>query len=304
MDIVKPITTGRAWLVQNKEDGKQLVMKEINIARMGKKEREDARKEVAVLAQMKHPHIVSYAESFEDPSSLYIIMDYCDGGDLHSRIQTQRGVLFSEDQILDWFVQITLALKHVHDRKVLHRDIKSQNVFLMKDGSCKLGDFGISKVLNTTMELAKTQIGTPYYLSPEICQQKPYNNKTPRPKVVTPRPSGIPPQRPSSAMAAPAGKSPLYDPVKVYGNPVVVKRPISVQNHIRNSQEKKVVEVNKHSVLDNDKELEIDKRRQQLAQLQKRRDLQREEAQNLVKKQQELIEKDKVRFRLTMWHYR
>jgi NIMA (never in mitosis gene a)-related kinase len=53
-------------------------------------------------------------------------MDYCDGGDLHSRIQAQRGILFTEDQILDWFVQITLALKHVHDRKVLHRDIKSQ----------------------------------------------------------------------------------------------------------------------------------------------------------------------------------
>lgn len=53
-------------------------------------------------------------------------MDYCDGGDLHSRIKSQRGILFSEDQILDWFVQITLALKHVHDRKVLHRDIKSQ----------------------------------------------------------------------------------------------------------------------------------------------------------------------------------
>jgi len=61
-----------------------------------------------------------------DSTSLYIIMDYCDGGDLHSRIKSQRGILFSEDQILDWFVQITLALKHVHDRKVLHRDIKSQ----------------------------------------------------------------------------------------------------------------------------------------------------------------------------------
>ena len=56
-------------------------------------------------------------------------MDYCDGGDLHSRIQAQRGILFTEEQILDWFVQITLALKHVHDRKVLHRDIKSQVKF-------------------------------------------------------------------------------------------------------------------------------------------------------------------------------
>ncbi|CAF1122215.1 unnamed protein product [Rotaria sordida] len=169
---------GQAWLVQPKEEEKKFVMKEIKIAKMAKKERDDARKEVKVLSEMKHPYIVSYIDSFEDPVSLFIIMDYCDGGDLHSRVQAQRGILFNEDQILDWFVQITLALKHVHDRKVLHRDIKSQNVFLTRDGSAKLGDFGISKVLNATCDFARTQIGTPYYLSPEICQQKPYNNKS------------------------------------------------------------------------------------------------------------------------------
>ncbi|UJR13866.1 hypothetical protein I4U23_000874 [Adineta vaga] len=169
---------GQAWLVQSKIDAKKFVMKEIKIAKMGKKEREDSRKEVKVLSEMKHPYIVSYIESFEDATSLFIIMDFCDGGDLHSRIQAQRGVVFNEEQILDWFIQITLALKHVHDRKVLHRDIKSQNVFLTSSGSAKLGDFGISKVLNTTCELARTQIGTPYYLSPEICQQRPYNNKS------------------------------------------------------------------------------------------------------------------------------
>uniref|UniRef100_A0A452EYV0 non-specific serine/threonine protein kinase n=1 Tax=Capra hircus TaxID=9925 RepID=A0A452EYV0_CAPHI len=106
-------------------------------------------------------------------------MEYCDGGDLMKRIRRQRGVLFSEDQILSWFVQISLGLKHIHDRKVLHRDIKTQNIFLSKNGMvAKLGDFGIARVLNNTMELARTCIGTPYYLSPEICQNKPYNNKT------------------------------------------------------------------------------------------------------------------------------
>lgn len=70
-----------------------------------------------------------------------------------------------------------MALKHVHDLKILHRDIKSQNVFLTKKGVVKLGDFGIARVLNSTVELARTCIGTPYYLSPEICENKPYNNK-------------------------------------------------------------------------------------------------------------------------------
>ena len=58
--------------------------------------------------------------------NLCIVMDYCDGGDLYNKIRSMRGVAISEDQILDWFVQITLALKHVHDRKILHRDLKSQ----------------------------------------------------------------------------------------------------------------------------------------------------------------------------------
>ena len=102
---------------------------------------------------------------------------YVPSGDLYSRINSQKGRLFPEPQVLDWFVQLCLALKHVHDRKILHRDIKTQNVFLTKSGMVKLGDFGIARVLSSTVELARTCIGTPYYLSPEICENKPYNNK-------------------------------------------------------------------------------------------------------------------------------
>ncbi|XP_023573036.1 serine/threonine-protein kinase Nek5 isoform X3 [Octodon degus] len=106
-------------------------------------------------------------------------MEYCEGGDLMRRIHRQRGVLFGEDQILGWFVQISLGLKYMHDRKIVHRNIKAQNIFLSKNGMiAKLGDFGIARVLNNSMELAQTCIGTPYYLSPEICQNQPYNNKT------------------------------------------------------------------------------------------------------------------------------
>ncbi|XP_058694962.1 serine/threonine-protein kinase Nek1 isoform X2 [Poecile atricapillus] len=169
---------GKAILVKAKENGQHYVIKEINISKMSNKEREESRREVAVLANMKHPNIVLYRESFEENGCLYIVMDYCEGGDLFKKINAQKGIPFSEDQILDWFVQICLALKHIHDRKILHRDIKSQNIFLTKDGTIQLGDFGIARVLNSTAELARTCIGTPYYLSPEICQNKPYNNKS------------------------------------------------------------------------------------------------------------------------------
>lgn len=74
--------------------------------------------------------------------------------------------------------QICLALKHVHDHNILHRDLKSQNIFLTQKGIVKLGDFGIAKVLDATEGQAQTQIGTPYYLSPEICESKPYGRKS------------------------------------------------------------------------------------------------------------------------------
>jgi NIMA (never in mitosis gene a)-related kinase len=77
-------------------------------------------------------------------------MDFADGGDLSIKISERKGRVFPENVVLDWFVQVCLAIKHVHDRKVLHRDLKSQNVFLSKSGMDKLGDFGIARVLKKT----------------------------------------------------------------------------------------------------------------------------------------------------------
>ncbi|KAJ8350143.1 hypothetical protein SKAU_G00252730 [Synaphobranchus kaupii] len=171
---------GKAFLVTAKNGSReQCVIKEVNLRKMSAKEREMSRKEAALLSRMKHPNVVMFLKSFEERLNLYIVMDYCDGGDLMKRIKMQRGVLFMENKVVDWFVQICLGLKHIHDRKVLHRDIKSQNIFLTNNGmKVKLGDFGTARMLNNTMELARTCIGTPYYLSPEICENRPYNNKT------------------------------------------------------------------------------------------------------------------------------
>ncbi|KAK6486821.1 serine/threonine-protein kinase Nek5-like [Huso huso] len=170
---------GKAFLVKAKENNGQCVIKEINFARMPVKEKEASRKEVTLLSRMKHPNVVTFLNSFEEKMKLYIVMEYCDGGDLMKRISMQRGLLFAEAQILDWFVQICMGLKHIHDRKVLHRDIKAQNIFIANNGmKVKLGDFGIARMLNNTTELARTCVGTPYYLSPEICENRPYNNKT------------------------------------------------------------------------------------------------------------------------------
>uniref|UniRef100_A0A3B4UFP3 non-specific serine/threonine protein kinase n=2 Tax=Seriola dumerili TaxID=41447 RepID=A0A3B4UFP3_SERDU len=172
---------GKAFLVRDKGGGgdRQCVVKQVNLRKMSAREKEASKKEVTLLSRMKHPNIVSFTTSFQEGDSLYIVMEYCDGGDLMKKINMQRGVPFTEERIVAWFVQICLGLKHIHDRKILHRDIKAQNIFLTNGGmKAKLGDFGIARMLNNTMELARTCVGTPYYLSPEICESRPYNNKT------------------------------------------------------------------------------------------------------------------------------
>ena len=112
--------------------------------------------------------------------ALCIVMDYADGGDLYALIGSHKSkkVLMQESQIVSIFSQICLAIRHVHSKRILHRDLKTQNVFLTKQRKVQLGDFGISRVLQNTYDCAKTAIGTPYYLSPEICQEKPYNHKS------------------------------------------------------------------------------------------------------------------------------
>ncbi|XP_010285262.1 PREDICTED: serine/threonine-protein kinase Nek5 [Phaethon lepturus] len=181
-EIIKKIgegSFGKIFLAKGKVENEQCVIKEINLTKMPVKEKEASQKEVILLAKMKHANIVTFYASLQEKNKLYIVMEYCDGGDLMKRINMQHGVLFDEDQILSWFVQISLGLKHIHDKKILHRDVKAQNIFLSNNGKvAKLGDFGIARQLNSTMEFAHTCVGTPYYLSPEICENRPYNNKT------------------------------------------------------------------------------------------------------------------------------
>jgi len=155
-------------------------VKIIKIKNIPKKEREATKMEVDLLKRLHHPNIVGYIDSFlsKNNESLCICMEYCDGGDLASQIKAARKNLFSESKILHWFVQLALGLQYMHSHKVLHRDLKTQNVFLLGNGRLVLGDLGISKVLDGTMDFAQTCIGTPYYMSPEIFQNKPYSYKS------------------------------------------------------------------------------------------------------------------------------
>ncbi len=138
-----------------------------------------------LLKRLRHENIIGYFASFIEDESLHIVLEYADGGDLSQVIKAKRakGESFSEKQIMWWFVQLCLAMSYLHnDMRVLHRDLKTQNIFLTHNRQVvKLGDFGIAKVLadtGTMKSMAKSVIGTPFYMSPELCEGKPYNHKS------------------------------------------------------------------------------------------------------------------------------
>ncbi|CAD2219393.1 Protein tyrosine kinase/Protein kinase domain containing protein, putative [Angomonas deanei] len=147
---------------------------------MSKKERQQSLNEARVLSALKHPNIINYVDSFLAKRSdhLCIVMEFADGGDLCGRIKKNYGVHFRETQVLDWFIQIVMSLNYVHQRKILHRDVKTQNIFLTTDNIIKLGDFGIARALVGTYDQAKTFVGTPYYLSPELILEQPYDHRS------------------------------------------------------------------------------------------------------------------------------
>eukprot|EP00658_Telonema_sp_P-2_P040353 TRINITY_DN28864_c0_g1_i5.p1 TRINITY_DN28864_c0_g1~~TRINITY_DN28864_c0_g1_i5.p1 ORF type:complete len:561 (+),score=99.64 TRINITY_DN28864_c0_g1_i5:62-1744(+) len=168
---------GTVYLVRSIANKKHYVLKRINYEHMPAKDRDHVAVEVQMLSRLNHPNIVTYKDHMEDDQNLFIIMGYCEDGDLHTKIKeaSRAGIHFSEEQILKWFVQMVMALKYVHKERILHRDLKTQNIFLTRDSKViKLGDFGISKVLDGTLDMAKTVIGTPYYMSPELCENQPY----------------------------------------------------------------------------------------------------------------------------------
>ncbi|XP_045652846.1 serine/threonine-protein kinase Nek3 isoform X2 [Ursus americanus] len=168
---------GRALLVRQESSNQMFAMKEIRLPK-SLSGTQSSRKEAVLLAKMKHPNIVAFQESFEAEGHLYIVMEYCDGGDLMQKIKHQKGKLFPEDTILNWFTQMCLAVNHIHKKRVLHRDIKSKNIFLTQNGKVKLGDFGSARLLSNPMAFACTYVGTPYYVPPEIWENMPYNNKS------------------------------------------------------------------------------------------------------------------------------
>ena len=168
------------WKVIRLSDGKEYAMKKVKMNALNDKEKENALNEVRILASIQSPYIIGYKEAFFDDNSmtLCIVMEFAANGDLYNRIQQhiKNRTFFPEKEIWRCFIQILKALKMLHSKKILHRDLKCANVFLDKDGVAKLGDLNVSKVAKNN--LVYTQTGTPYYASPEVWRDQPYDAKS------------------------------------------------------------------------------------------------------------------------------
>ena len=166
--------------VTRAEDGNTYALKKVKLLKLNEKEKLNALNEVRILASVKSNFVISYKEAFfdEKESFLGLVMEFADNGDLYQKIVQYKksGNFFEESDIWRVFIQLVKGLKALHDLKILHRDLKSANVFLFKDGSAKLGDLNVSKVARKG--LGYTQTGTPYYASPEVWKDQPYDNKS------------------------------------------------------------------------------------------------------------------------------
>ena len=168
------------YKVRRKIDNNIYALKKVRLQKLKDREKQNALNEVRILASIKSPFVICYKEAFieESDKSLCIVMEYANNGDLYQRIAQFKKMNYLMDESDVWriFIQMVKGLKVLHDLKILHRDLKSANIFLFGDGTAKIGDCNVSKVLH--QGLGYTQTGTPYYASPEVWSDSPYDSKS------------------------------------------------------------------------------------------------------------------------------
>jgi NIMA (never in mitosis gene a)-related kinase 2 len=183
-------TFGNVHKIRRKADGKILVWKEIHFGQLNEKEKSYLVSEVNILRELRSPFIVKYYDRIVDKSNakLYIIMEYCSGGDLGKLINKckREKTYLEESLIFKLLAQCILALRDCHRRvddhgiskPILHRDLKPANLLLDENQNIKAGDFGLAKELNHQARFACTNVGTPLYMAPEITNGKSYDEKS------------------------------------------------------------------------------------------------------------------------------
>uniref|UniRef100_UPI00358F99BD serine/threonine-protein kinase Nek9 isoform X1 n=2 Tax=Myxine glutinosa TaxID=7769 RepID=UPI00358F99BD len=167
---------GQAMLYRRQGDNSLVVWKDIDLSHLSNKDRTDVQ-EIDIHAMLHHPNIISYYNHFLNGNHMLIELEYCNGGTLHDKIASMHKQHFEEEKVIWYFYQLASAVKYIHSFDIIHRDIKTLNIFLTKSDLLKLGDFGISKLIETRENAFHSFVGTPHYMSPELIGGYAYNTK-------------------------------------------------------------------------------------------------------------------------------
>ena len=181
--IIKKIGEGsyaKIYKVKKDDSETQYVLKNIPVSEEDISSMNEILNESSILSTCDNIYVIKYYDSFFYKGTFNIITEFCPYGDLFGYIKFYkvRGSKIEEKIIWIIFIQLSLGLNYLHQKKILHRDIKTKNIFIKNNLTVKIGDFGIAKILNSTSSYAHTFIGTPYYISPELCKDQPYNDKS------------------------------------------------------------------------------------------------------------------------------
>jgi len=136
--------------------------------------RKSVRCEIRLMERMRHPNIVKFHEALDTSKQIYLIMDYLSGGSLHHFLKKRPGRRVDDHAARQLFFQVSQGIRYMHDRHIVHRDVKLENLLLDETGTVQIIDFGFSTIVPPGKKL-KIFCGTPSYMAPEIVARKEYS---------------------------------------------------------------------------------------------------------------------------------